>query len=266
MFAFRFNFGVIMRMQRTAQSTPDMTEFSELLSLAGYVSPDHSTSAPDLSRSYSSPSATPQLRGFRGTHTVQHPSSSSSASSSNSSSASSSPYPRRLPFPHRHSSCPDVAQTTGSHMFTHAHYAQNDYAEDDFQRERSQSYDSLDSGDLPAWTPSATVRENSLAARGSPLPGYSSVSPSDNGTYSGWQEPLYGAPRADMSPAMTVQNCSASAEINTQTYYSNYHNHQRLQQTQQQQQYIPQQYHHVARGNVNQSAWVPGQYPCPDYQ
>lgn len=154
-----------------------------------------------------------------------------------------------------------------SNMFTHAPYAQSDYSEDEFRRERSQSYDSLDSGDLPLWAPSATLRESSLAARGSPLPSYSSATSCENGAYSGWQEPVYGVAPAGVSPAMTVQNSSVSMEMNTQTYYSSYHSHHCLQQAQQQQQqYVQQHYHNVSHGSVNQSAWVPGQYPCPDYQ
>ena len=146
-------------------------------------------------------------------------------------------------------------------MFTHAPYAQSDYSEDEFRRERSQSYDSLDSGDLPLWAPSATLRESSLAARGSPLPSYPSATSCENGAYSGWQEPVYGVAPAGVSPA------SVSMEMNTQTYYNSYRSHHCLQQAQQQQQqYVQQHYHNVSHGSVNQSAWVPGQYPCPDYQ
>ncbi|XP_025102091.1 transcriptional regulator ERG homolog [Pomacea canaliculata] len=51
-YTYRFNFHVIMRMQRSTQSTPDMREFGELLSMVGYQS--QSASTPDISHTLSS--------------------------------------------------------------------------------------------------------------------------------------------------------------------------------------------------------------------
>ena len=271
-----------------------MTEFSELLTMAGYrcgAPPDHAASAPDLSRSYSSPSATPhpRFRGPASTHITHPPSSSSPSSSSSSSSASSSPYPQRPPFALHHSSCPDVAQSVPSgnagNVFAHARYAQSDCAEEDFRRERSQSYDSLDSGDGSVWVRGGAPPSGS-GARASPAPSYSQVSPvREGGMYSGWQDPGYGLPATNpcmplassMSP-LAVPASSASSTVNAQpSYIYHHHQHQHLQQHQQyaqhqrhhqqQQQQQQQQYHSYAHGMLsNQSAWVPGQYTCPDYQ
>lgn len=282
-YTYRFNFQVIMRMQRAAQSTPNMTEFNELLSLAGYQS--QSASAPDLSRSFTGP-VSPEAR-LRGPPYIPPVPSSSSSSSS----ASNSPFNQRHVISTHHASCPDVAQTMNiargefarvnslpessrpGSEFAHAHMLQGEFPEDDFRRERSHSYDSLDSGDVPLWAANAGVRMSQMNARSVPQNVQyqcAQYQQDHSTTYTGWQGFGSQSPHPS-NPPMPHQAALPPATTST-TAYANYHHMDQHNLHQARQMYdasygcqVPTLSGFSCQGNQTQCAWVPEQYNCPDY-
>lgn len=278
-FVFRFNFRVIVRMQRAGHSTPDMTEFSELLSLAGYR--NTSSSAPDLSRSLSSPMGNiHQLK--RSEVSACHAQSPMSSSSSYS---SSSPYP--LPqyptkplYSNHPTSCPDVAKQIEDNLcyLAQAQTPQNEYQDEDYQRQRSCSYDSLDSGDLPLWA----AKEDDQIYANEPCKSVLNYPPynPDAQTYSGWQEAGFDRPAMQPysgmvsqtgcpSPGSSVDAYNFSQQfysfldqqipLHQQYHQSPLHRHHQQQQEKQLTPISPLSTTLTCNGDVNPTCWV-GQF------